>query len=329
MLLPSFCSRMRLLNVLALLVCVPALGVRPGAAQDLDSISADLGMEAFFDYFFVARTSDPDLDEFNGFTYRRFNLSADFDISNEFTARARVEAQGNAPNLFVKDLWLRWTSRYGHGLAAGILPTPPIEIAERVWPFRSLLETLLELNGIIDSRDMGLRADGPIGRGGFVRYAAMVGNDNFVLGEDDREKRIYVNLNAFLSDFIVSFGLDYASAEASDGLIRYSGLAGFNNGPFQAGVEAFTLRNQGADQSFEVNGASVFAAFWPLEDWAIVGRYDRTGGDVPAGWIENFAVAAIVYQPLRAVRIMPNALIQFRDGEEAFVIGRVTLELQM
>ncbi len=93
-------------------------------AQDAVKIS---GL-AYMDYDYTISSSDSEEEGENGFGYRRLYLTSDFTISDDFSARARLEASDSSTNSdgkpapFIKDLYLRWKNSFadGHDIYLGI-----------------------------------------------------------------------------------------------------------------------------------------------------------------------------------------------------------------
>ncbi len=322
-----------------LLGCVLGGSVRTARAQSPVKIS---GL-AYVDYYYQITDPDDAKEGTNGFTYRRLYLTADAPISDSFSARARLEAtDGNlgpkGPTPFVKDLYLKWKVGGGHALTMGVTSPPSFAISEDVWGFRSLEKTILDLNGVVSSRDFGVRVNGPLGTDA-VRYGLMVGNNETVFPEDDKYKRVYGQL-----EFYPAEGVTLALASnwaAYDGPREHqlvaSALAGYVSATWRVGVEGFyelgTFERVDDAMSY---GGSLFGAAMFAEQWGLVGRVDRVQRErlvepdnAPArlGTARTtFGLVALVYQPHPQVQVMPNVrLLKDDDVGTANTLGRMTL----
>lgn len=320
-----------------LFLCGLALAAPPAGAQD----AFDLGGTAYLDYFYVLQNSVEAQEGRNGFTYRRLYLTTDYRISESFSARARLEARGSSvavrgPNPFVKDLYLRWRGDSGHSLTFGVTSPPAFTVSEDVWGYRSLAQTTLDLFGIVDSRDMGVRAQGPLLPEGRLQYALMVGNNNGVLDEEDRSKRVYAQLQGFPSERLAfTLGGDYAAYEGQwdedqrDDGVTLNAFAGLVTGLFQGGLEGFWNRTHFTDDTeADRVGLSLFGVLHLTEKIDVIGRFDRARiEDNEILLYRNFAVLGVAYIPHPQVRFIPNLHLEKVDlVDEADLLGRVTLE---
>ncbi len=120
---------------------------------------------AYGDYFYNAAVSDSTKANLNGFQFRRIYITADFAVSETFDSRFRLETDqsinSNTPGgklgVMVKDAWLKWKNVFsGSDLIFGISPTPAFDISEAAWGYRSLEKTIMDLRGVVPSRDFGV-----------------------------------------------------------------------------------------------------------------------------------------------------------------------------
>lgn len=334
-------SRLAVLGVCTLLGCLLLGPARPAVAQSPVEIS---GL-AYVDYAYQLTSPDDAEEGENGFAYRRLYLTADAPISDVFSARARLEATNSGlgpkgPTPFVKDLYLKWEVGGGHALTLGVASPPAFAIAEAVWGYRSLEKTLLDLNGVVSSRDFGVRANGPITSDDKLRYGVMVGNNEGVFPEDDKYKRVYGQVEYYPSEALTfAVASNYAAfGGARESRLAVSGLAGYVTATWRAGVEAFVQTDafEGAGD-LATSGVSVFGAVQFTERWGAVGRVDLVEGEgfadadnLPGSPVTTerttFGLVALVYQPHPQVQVMPNLLVSDSDAADtASTLGRVTL----
>ena len=304
---------------------------------------------AYLDYAYVLNAPDQDEDGFNTFDYRRIYLTTDFTLSEQFSGRVRLEAQGRSttaqgrPAPFIKDAYLSWRNPIGAGsrLRLGVQPPPVFEVAEGVWGYRSLEKTLIDRTRVNDSRDFGLRADVPVAADGAVRFAAMFANGNGVRPEPDAAddgKVVYGQLQIVPdSPLRATLGADYRSVDIEDdprsGTAKFSAFVGAVTEQVHGGVEAFYLRNyfRFNDDNDNVDGLglSAFAAVNLTEQTSLVGRFDFVDDDARGGrGNEQYALAAFVYRPDPHVEIMPNVVLSKVQDVEAEVQGRMTVHVR-
>jgi len=116
----------------------------------------------FGDYYYVAANHNRDLENQNGFWFRRIYFTYDKGLSEAFAIRFRLEF--NSPGDFstkaklepyIKDAYLQWKAPR-HSILFGVSPAPTWEVIETVWGYRSVGKTPLDLQKFGDSRDFGM-----------------------------------------------------------------------------------------------------------------------------------------------------------------------------
>jgi hypothetical protein len=299
--------------------------------------SFDVGGLAYVDYYYIPSSPDNEEEGDNGFTYRRLYLTTDYRISDAFQARVRLEANEETvskggPTPFVKDLYLRWSSAAGHRLTVGVTSPPSFDAFEDVWGYRSLEKTQMDFFGIVSSRDMGVRVDGPLLKEGRLKYAVMIGNNESVRPEDDRHKRVYGQLiYEPIDDVIGTLGMDYAGYddEREYGLTWNASLS-LKKTSYRTGVEAFMNRiGLDAGDWYERLGVSLFAAIALSEQWEVVGRYDRyLDDDFDRNLSASLFLVGVAFKPHEQIRVIPNVeAIKHDAADKARLEPRITLEM--
>ena len=324
-------------------LCVTALGLVAGPRALAQSSGIEWSGRAFLDYTYLFASDDDEAEGHHTFDYRRLYLTADAPLGDGFSARAQLEAQGRTqterglPVPFVKDAWVRWDyAAAGHQVTLGVQPSPAFEVAEGVWGYRSLDRTVSDRAGVQDSRDLGLRFDGPLAGGGALRYAVMVANGNGIRPEEDGErgKHLYGQLRAAPGDvFRASLGADYVR-EAPPGDVgrssaRASAFVGAVTDGYRVGVEAFYARDTFDDRALpsqDAAGVSVFGALNPTVRTSVIARYDHIDATGRIGADGHYVLVALAYRPVPAVSVMPNAIVTVPEGTEAGVLGRITVD---
>lgn len=287
----------------------------------------------FGDYYYVASGTDK---EQNGFQIRRIYLTFDKKWNNEWSGRFRLEANdagfgvGGKMTPAVKDAFLRYR-KDGRSLVAGLSPTPTWSFTEGVWGYRSVEKTIMDLNKVGSSRDLGVLFGTPLDAAGKVKAQFMVGNGNSNRSEVDNHKKAYVRLDVAPSK---SFGFnvyaDYETRPGDTDRTTFSGLVYSRNDSRAFGLEAVwqNRKNAVAGADSAVRGISGFGRVKTRDNFGVFGRVDyfdpsdQTGDDA----ITRF-FAGIDIMPDPKIHIMPNVIVEsFQDSSlDTAFIPRVTV----
>ncbi len=319
---------------------------------------------------------------FQAFQLRRIYFAYDNDISDQFTSRFRLEADQaaatSAPtasgdvlpsakvSVFVKDAYLMWKNIFsGSNLIFGVQPTPAYDVSEAAWGYRSLEKTIMDLRGIVSSRDLGISLKGKITDDGMINYWAMFANGSGNNVETDKYKRYYAhiqlkpttNLQATLYvDYkdVANIQNSYTKSYVNNGALTTALFIGYSE-PFSynIGVEGFlqttsnALKDTAAKSYSDLNamGFSVFGSYYIIPELAIVARYDNynpSTDDTPkdpahfgtgtASYLaRNYIIAGLSWKVDKNVSIMPNILYETYEAQKggttpnASVTARLTL----
>ncbi|MCK9426533.1 MAG: OprO/OprP family phosphate-selective porin [Ignavibacteriaceae bacterium] len=290
----------------------------------------------YSDYFYNIDNSVAAKKDVNGFQFRRIYFTADFVVADNFDARFRLESDqsvnsntnGGKLGVMVKDAYLKWKEIFsGSDLFIGISPTPAFDVSEAAWGYRSLEKTILDLNGIVSSRDFGVDLKGKLIENGSINYWIKYANNSGNAPETDKYKRYSAMFKFKLSDNILtSVHVDYADrADKFDAFDKqtksnnqYLGslfLGYKQKEDFSVGVEAFTRTVQNnfvksaADALQDQNsvGFSVWAWGTLSETLKLVGRFDsydpNTNNDSDGN---SFFMAGLDYKAAKNVSVIPN-----------------------
>lgn len=308
----------------------------------------------FGDYFYNANTNNGANKDLNGFQFRRIYITTDYAIAENFTSRFRLEADqslnsqtaGNKIGVMVKDAWLKWGNIFeGSDLIFGLSPTPAFDVSEGAWGHRYLEKTIMDLNGIVSSRDIGIDLKGKFDQGGMVKYWLKIGNNSSNAPEADKYKRFYglLEFDPSANLLITVYG-DYASAakkhDAFTGAYDDNGAfvgALFINyrqkGSFSIGAEGFIKSQQNnyaangttALASQSGNGISVWAYANLTDNIQVVARYDgldpNTANSNAASISDakGLILAGVQFNPVKNVAVTPN--IEITHYQAAPVAG--------
>lgn len=323
----------------------------------------------FGDYFYnISRDSNIDSlnntvltgkKDFNGFQFRRIYFTYDYKISETFDTRFRLEADQSANTnngkigVAVKDAYIRWKNIFtGSDIILGLQPPPAFEISEAVWGYRSLEKTILDLRGIVSSRDLGISLKGMFDNSGNINYWIMIGNNSGNSPEVDKYKRFYghvyykpfTNFNVTLyGDLKIRPSVKVNSVTLNNNDITTAFFAGYSEkDKFSVGAESFLqMRENGfvettssslIYQTRNALGLSVFGSYYFSSITGAVVRFDHFDPNIDSdfsGDSRNFYILSFIYKPDPAVSLMPNVLIETyesADGNnyDASVTGRIT-----
>lgn len=297
--------------------------------------------------------------DINGFQFRRIYFTYDYKISETFDSRFRLEADQSANTsngkigVFVKDAFFKWNKIFaGSDLILGIQPLPAFEITESVWGYRSLDKTILDLRGIVSSRDFGLALKGKINNSGKINYWVMFGNNSGNSPEMDKYKRFYGHFyfkpvkNTHITiygDLKLRPSFDYNTVNLSNNDITTSLFAGYSEKDnYSFGIEGILqLRENGYFKQKEASllyqtrkavGISAFGSYNFSAETGTVIRYDYFDPNTDSefkGDSRNYFIFSFVYKPDATVAIMPNILLETYESVngqnfDPSVTGRIT-----
>jgi hypothetical protein len=298
------------------------------------------------------------------FQFRRIYFAYDYDISEKFTTRFRLESDQGTDLLlsgkiaqFVKDAYIKWKNVFtGSDLIFGIQPPPAYEISEAAWGYRSLEKTIMDVRGIVSSRDQGLSLKGKITDDGMFNYWVMFANNSANTPATTKYKRYYAHIHVkpVTNLQITAYG-DYKAqatiadpynpgSSVSNGVITTDLFVGYNDpGNFSLGGEGFLQSTQnGLDNGTSLAsrsgmGLSFWATYNFMADLEIVGRYDyfdpNTDSNVK-GDARNYIIAGLDWKVDKFVSVIPNFLYETYEAPtngptpDASLTARLTMYYQ-
>ena len=299
--------------------------------------------------------------DLNGFQFRRIYLTFDGDISPVLTSRFRIEGTTGAP--FIKDAYIKWKKIFnGTDLIFGLQPMPAVEISESIWKYRSLEKTILDLQGIVSSRDLSVGLKGRLNEQGTADYWVAYGNNSGTGAETDKYKRVYASVSLKPSEkMIVALYGDYkmnsnindpASTTIPKATIANNTLLGTllfgysEEHLFDVGFIGFyqTQANGYITPAPAITvkdkngmGLSLFGTYFISENINLVGRYDYydPNSDSNAkGDSRNYFLAGTDFKVDKNFSIIPNFQLETYEGiptlsgnrsVDASITARITL----
>jgi hypothetical protein len=292
------------------------------------------------------------------FQLRRIYLTYDYEIAEQFSTRFRLEVDqaANASNgkigSFVKDAYLKWKNIFnGSDLLVGIQPTPAYDISEAVWGFRSLEKTIMDLRGIVPSRDQGVSLKGRLTGTGSMNYWLMFANNSANSPETDKYKRYYAHLQVKpAAGLQATVNVDYRSAASIRN--RYTNASVGNDvltsslfaswtqpGMFSVAVEGFVVSaSNGYDNGTSLStksalGISIYGNLTLSSDLTLVGRFDNYDPNTDAGSagdMRDYVIGGLEWKIVKNVSIIPNVLYETYEAPKSgtaptsSLTGRVT-----
>ena len=151
----------------------------------------------FADYYYnFGNHSDAAKDQ-NAFSIRRVYLTIENNITQDIKIRFRLEsAHGDYGstskiNPFVKHAYLEWSKLIpNHKLYLGIAETNAFKNSETYWGYRSIEKTIMDLNKISASADMGIALKGDLFGKVVHHWLTFFNGTGYGSSEVDRYKKI-------------------------------------------------------------------------------------------------------------------------------------------
>lgn len=300
---------------------------------------------------------------FQAFQFRRIYFTYDYDFTETFSTRFRLEADQVALasdgriGTFVKDAYLRWKNVFGASdLFLGIQPTPAFEVSESMWGYRSLEKTIMDLRSYVGSRDFGAALRGKLDEGGMFGYWVMFANGSGNRPEADKYKRYYAHLQIKPINTLTitvygdlqarpmitnPYSTSTPQERVSNSITTAAAFFGYAiTEKTRVGVEG-TL--QSTANGFNTGtalkarggmGISVFAVVGASDNMDVVARYDYFDPNtesVSKGDSRGYILAALAWKVAPSVSVIPNVQVETYEQApggpslDASVTGRLTV----
>ncbi len=292
----------------------------------------------FGDYYYLPKSHHGELEKRNGFQYRRVCFTYEKDLSTEFSTRLRLEMNGKSfPTArqttsklepFLKHGSLKWKpSGWRTNIYLGLSGTPTWRNVEKVWGYRSVAKTVLDLHKMGSSTDFGIALQGHIDASNQISYHLMIANGTGTRAEIDKNKKIAFSLAAKPAAGVTLEGyVDLENAADMGKWYTLQGFLGYQQERFRFGIQLANQTRQQADgDALNILASSVFGAAQLLEKkvWAFA-RFDRlfdpnsNAETIPYIPFDNTARSNMILVGLdwtatEAVHIMPNLIFVFYD----------------
>jgi len=271
-----------------------------------------------------------DLGGWNGFQLRRVRIGFKRTLTPEVAMNFRLEASqpdfysslgydGKSAAVatpFVKDAYITWTVAQGVNLQGGLQGNPLNANTESIWGYRSVEKTVMDLQGIEPSRDLGFSVNGSFSQ---FYFNALLGNGQGDKSEDYRGKEIFAVAGYRpIPALYVEAGIAHENEAENQTHTTFQGFVGYSGTVMHGGVQydAFS-RDYGDDtDNLDINALSVFAGVPLTPKFELIGRYDRVDANPSAGGISQFHMAnyaptntiigGVAFTPVSNFQIIPN-----------------------
>ncbi len=311
----------------------------------------------FGDYFYIAGSHNAADKDLNGFQFRRIYITTDYNVAENFSSRFRLEADqgsgsltaGGKVGVMVKDAWLQWKNIFsGSNLIFGISPTPAFDVSEGAWGHRYLEKTIMDLNGIVPSRDLGVDLKGRFDQNGTAKYWVKIGNNSGNSPEVNKYKRFYGSLEFDPSpNFLITLYGDYAAnpkitdpfgtdMKDNSAIVGAAFLNYKQKGSFGLGAEGYFKSQQNntvnSDTTALASQSGFGVSLWGYVNFSetiqLVARFDTADPNTDADNDgRSLILGGIQLNAAKNVSITPNIEVfsYQRSGVDSDVIPRVTL----
>jgi hypothetical protein len=285
---------------------------------------------AFADYYYFASGTKK---KENGFQFRRIYLTYDLKWDDEFSGRVRLEAadggfgSGKKMEPFVKHAYVRYRKN-GKALYMGLSGTPTWNVSEAVWGYRSVRKTIMDLNKIGSSADIGLAFHGRLDSEGKVNTQIMLANGTGQASEADNNKKIYALLHLKPGAFQATAYADWEKRAGSEDRMTWGGFVGIKKDGFHGGIEGFLQKRNNPAGDVQLRGVSVFGAGAMNDRTKAFGRVDFFDPNDNAGNDRTLHfIGGLDFEPSKDIHLMPNILVtSFQaTGVDNEVLPRMSL----
>lgn len=247
-----------------------AAGVALAVAVSAQTTSKIDGV-IFGDYYYNLKNRLPAEEHRNAFAFRRIYFTFENNITDAIKVRFRLESESEKYgtekkiNPFVKHTFLQWTGLVPrHDFFVGMIETNAFKNSEELWAYRSIEKTIMDLNKISSSADMGLALKGDLIGTSLHHWLAVFNGAGYGASEIDRFKKVgyalwltprrgviieayadYENLSAREPQTAVqlSSAKDYRLADSYHTLKAF---VGYDHRRFSLGAEVFQRTNVGS-----------------------------------------------------------------------------------
>ncbi|MBI2504526.1 MAG: hypothetical protein HYW07_14995 [Candidatus Latescibacteria bacterium] len=314
---------MRTKAIVLILALIGGLAFRSDAAEG--RISGYM----FGDYYY--NVSGP-AEKQNGFQFRRIYFTYDLKWSDKISGRFRLESNdagfGKKDKMipYVKESSITWKQDQG-ALSAGLAPTLTWALQEKVWGYRPIEKTVMDLRGKGSAVDLGVMWMRKLG--GSSSLSVMLSNGNGTAAETDNDKKIAVQGLTKLGGMDAKVYADMQTQKGGAGQTTLAGFVGKQGEGFHGGAEVFYRidKKAAAGEDQQGFGVSLFGAKPVGEGKKVFARADlyEPNSDAEDDQ-ETLLIGGLDWALAKDLHLMPNVLVTlYQDsGKDTQIVPRVT-----
>jgi len=285
----------------------------------------------FGDFYYVVDHHQGSIRGANGLMFRRIYSTLNFNLSQKINGRLRLEMANSGDLMtrekmvpYVKDAYLQ--VQFGsHALIAGISPTPTFGVLEKIWGYRHLEKTPLDLYKMATSREFGFAFKG----GDSPYYHIFLANGNGDSSESNPGKKFMGALGFKpLAGLTLEAYADYEwEKKGGKSYSVLQGMAGYEGSWGRIAVVYANRHYVQGNTRKDYGVFSGFAVFKASDKIEIITRFDRLFGEPVAGTVSyvpfsnrspvNFFIAGTSLALAENVWIIPNIKYAFYDELES------------
>ena len=223
----------------------------------------------FVDYYYNLKNHESSEQDRNAFSIRRVYFTFENNITTDIKIRFRIESahgkygETSKINPFVKHAYLEWTNLIPrHKLYLGITETNGFKNTEAYWAYRSIEKTIMDLNKISSSADMGIALKGDLFGDVAHHWLTVFNGTGYGSSEVDRYKKIgYAFWLTPVDGLMIEGYADYEKQNPDEPqtatIFKYAkdyngssayytikGFIGYDHSRFTIGAEAFMRTNK-------------------------------------------------------------------------------------
>ncbi len=296
----------------------------------------------FGDFFWNAAHHDSGIARANGVRFRRMYFTYDYTLSTAFSMRFRIDAKNSGTyektllEPYIRDAYLQWRA-HRVMVRLGLSPSPTCAFINRAWGYRCIEKTIVSLQKLGSSRDLGLSVEGDFDERGQLHYFFMIGNGNGQQSEDNTGKKMMASLRIqLLSNLFVEGYGDYNILPGEKYRFTSQIIIAYLTEKARAGVQLVRHIWKYEEQNHRQN-IDLFSGFFSMKlaakTW-LFARFDRNFDPNPAGAKIDYTPFAYDRSSLFIagsdivlegnVHVMPNLEYIHYHTEESDIIPRVT-----
>lgn len=287
----------------------------------------------FGDYYYVAKNHNEKVEGRNGFWIRRVYFTYENLVGETIKIRFRMEFNQNGDFItkgkitpYIKDAFFQWAPSKNNLLIAGISDPPAYEVIEKIWGYRELEKTPLDLQKIRDSRDFGLSWKGEKKN---LSYHLFFGNGSGNDTEIDKGKAFYTAVGYNLShNLFFQIYADYDYKEKNKYSYIWQVFVARKSKSFRVGAHYSHCVFKNDSSRYDNDIASIFSVIKLKEKSDLILRFDAVLDPNPKGssiaYVPfnstasfNMVIAGISYIPNKSIKLIPNIKYVFYDSETA------------